>query len=131
MLWKMGLTISEDSTTEDKAKTQELFKTLVAQEFMYYMTGWDCIVVTITLGTFMLVESVFVAYAATAFYAFPFYILLAIPAYFMITNIAHVASSNGKGTRPRVTVGPLFFNLLLNVRALRLALQQGQGHEDA
>jgi hypothetical protein len=122
MLWKMGLTISEDSTTEDKAKTQELFKTLVAQEFMYYMTGWDCIVVTITLGTFVLVESVFVAYAATAFYAFPFYILLAIPAYFMMTNIAHVASSNGKGTRPRVTVGPLFFNLLLSALASGIIL---------
>ena len=41
MLWKMALTLTEDSATEDRAKTRELFKTLVAQEFMYYMTGWE------------------------------------------------------------------------------------------
>jgi len=122
MLWKMALTLTEDSATEDRAKTRELFKTLVAQEFMYYMTGWDCIVITMTIGTFVLIESVFVAYVATAFYACPFYILLVIPAYFMITNIAHVASNNGNSSRNRVTVGPLFFNLLLSALASGIIL---------
>jgi hypothetical protein len=114
MLWKMALTLTEDSATEDRAKTRELFKTLVAQEFMYYMTGWDCVVVTITLGTFVLTESVFVAYAATAYYAAPFYVLLVLPVYFMCTNILHVATSNAANSKNRVTVGPLFFNLFLS-----------------
>ena len=81
MMWKMALTLTEDSATEDRAKTRELFRSLVSQEFMYYMTGWDCVVITIAIGTFVLTESVFVAYAATALYACPFYILLLIPAY--------------------------------------------------
>jgi len=122
MLWKMALTLTEDSATEDRAKTRELFKTLVAQEFMYYMTGWDCVVITITLGTFVLTESVFVAYAATAYYAFPFYVLLALPAYFMTTNIVHVATSNAPNSKNRVTVGPLFFNLTLRTLAAGIIL---------
>jgi hypothetical protein len=122
MLWKMALTLTEDSATEDRAKTRELFKTLVAQEFMYYMTGWDCIVITIAIGSFVVLESVFVAYAATAFYAFPFYVLLIIPVYFMMTNIAHVATSNAAGSRQRVTVGPLFFNLTLSALATGIIL---------
>jgi len=122
MLWKMALTLTEDSATEDRAKTRELFKTLVAQEFMYYMTGWDCVIVTITLGTFVLTESVFVAYAATAYYAFPFYVLLALPVYFMITNVTHVASSNAPNSKSRVTVGPLFFNLTLSALGAAIIL---------
>jgi hypothetical protein len=122
MLWKMALTLTEDSATEDRAKTRELFKTLVAQEFMYYMTGWDCVVITITLGSFVLTESVFVAYAATAYYAFPFYILLALPAYFTMTNVAHVATSNAPNSKNKVTVGPLFFNLTLSALATGIVL---------
>jgi hypothetical protein len=112
MVWKMALTLSEDASTADKTKSYELFKNLVTHEFMYYMTGWDCVMLTVTLGSFVLTEAVLVAYAATAYYAFPFYILLFIPAYFMCTNIVHVVAANSKGVR-KLTVGPLFFNLLL------------------
>jgi hypothetical protein len=48
--------------------------------------------------------------------------LLVIPAYFMITNIAHVASNNGNSSRNRVTVGLLFFNLLLSALASGIIL---------
>jgi hypothetical protein len=121
MMWKMALTLSEDSTAEDRAKTHELFRALVSQEFMYYMTGWDCVVISIAIGTFVLTESVFVAYAATALYACPFYILLLIPSYFMVTNVAGVATNNGSNSR-KVTIGPLFFNLLLSALAVGMIL---------
>ena len=114
MLWKMALTLLEDTHTDDNVKTQALFKALVNDEFMYYMTGWDCVVLTITMGTFVLLESCFVAYAATAYYAAPFYLLLALPLYFAATNIVHVATNNSNPNRTKLTVGPLFFNILLS-----------------
>jgi len=110
MLWKMALTMMED-VEGDTTRAAELFKTLVAQEFMYYMTGWDCVVLTITLGIFLLMESIVVAYVATAYYAGPFYILLIIPAYFMVANIVHVAKQPKEGS---INLAPLFFNLLLS-----------------
>jgi hypothetical protein len=113
-LWKMALTLLEDTHTDDNVKTQALFKALVNDEFMYYMTGWDCVVLTITMGTFVLLESCFVAYAATAYYAAPFYLLLALPLYFAATNIVHVATNNSNPNRTKLTVGPLFFNILLS-----------------
>jgi hypothetical protein len=102
---KMYLTIIEDKDSkQDKVKS--LFKELHAQNFMYYMTGIDVVLVGSCVTVFMFCEAILISYAATKWYAVPFYALFAVPVYYMASNGYAMTKANSQ-------VPALLFNILL------------------
>lgn len=93
-------------------------------EFAFYLTGLSTVVVGATVTMFVFCESMFVAYAATDFYAIPFYFLYVIPIYYFITVLyagcggSRSASVSGKATG---------FNVILVLVGL-FVLVMAQGH---
>ena len=106
--------------TELENKAQMLYQ----GEFAFYLTGLSTVVVGSSIATFVFSEAVFVAYAATEFYAAPFYVLYAIPFYFLITGLM---AGCGGGRMSKIDGKSTFFNMfLVFLGTTVLVLAQGQ-----
>ena len=83
----------QDTNKDEAAANKILSENLWTNNFAYYMTGWSIAVVGTIVVIFFFCESILVAYAATKWYALPFYFLYVVPFYYFVTT----AGSFGKG----------------------------------
>ena len=92
-------------------------------DFAFYLTGASTAIIGATITAFVFCESMFIAYAATDYYAIPFYFLYAIPFYFFC-SLAYTAF-NIKYSRQSGMSS--VFNMFLILFGL-LVLVLAQGH---
>ena len=109
--------LSEDDI---KIKAEALYN----GEFAFYLTGASTAIIGATITAFVFCEAIFIAYAATDYYAIPFYFLYAIPFYF-ICSCAYTAFSIQQ--RSKQSGMSSVFNLFLILFGL-LVLVLAQGH---
>lgn len=91
-------------------------------EFAFHLTGASTAIIGATITAFVFCESMFIAYAATDYYAIPFYFLYSIPFYFLFSGLYF-----GFVNRRTVNAASTGFNVslvLVGVTVLVLA----QGH---
>lgn len=104
---------------------QEKIQMLYHGEFAFYLTGFSTVIVGGLFAAFVISEAIFVAYAATKYYAVPFYFLYGISLYFLIS----VPASNMQSTDRAVKLNgrAMVFNLgLVLLGTAILVLAQGQ-----
>lgn len=101
---------------EDKARA------LYDGEFAFYLTGLSTAIVGACITLFVFCETIFIAYAATKYYAIPFIFLHFIPLYFFVTSLTMTC---GSGARSTSTI--IVYNVLL-VLVGWLTLFFAQGH---
>ena len=118
--WFSVSDMSKLSDGELDTKAQALYD----GEFAFYLTGASTAIVGASITAFVFCEALFIAYAATDYYAIPFYFLYTIPVYFISTVI--VAGCCG-GRMSKTTVPATTFNLILTFFGL-VALVFAQAH---
>jgi len=90
-------------------------------EFAFYLTGASTAFIGGTIAVFVFCESIFVAYAATKYYAIPFYFLYLIPFYFLVTTLAIGCVTRLPNSKATI------FNVILALLGL-LVIIFAQGH---
>lgn len=112
--------MAEVTDEELEAKARALYD----GEFAFYLTGFSTVVVGSAITFFVVSEAIFVAYAATKYYAIPFWFLQVIPFYFLFTTIGMTMNMN-RGYK--ATWGAVAFNIFLTLWG-SATLLFAQGH---